>query len=136
MKSKKQLRDVWIAAAILLFIVILAAANVLASDAMLDDMLTEIEDVDTGDIEKTKDLEDKFSRVAFFLSITINHDDLEDAEDLLAELTAAIKVGDEDQIEITKSRLRTALGQLRRLSAVGIDSIICISAYLRCRPLL
>ena len=124
MKTKKQPRDVWIAAAILLLIVMLAAANVMVSDAMLDDILADVEAVDVGSTEKTEALEGKFSRVAFFLSITINHDDLEDAEDLLAELTAAIKVGDEDQIEITKSRLRTALGQLRRLSAVGIDSII------------
>ena len=124
MKIKKQPRDVWIAAAILLLIVILAAANVLVSDAMLDDILTEVEAVDVGSTEKTEAIEGKFSRVAFFLSITINHDDLEDAEDLLAELTAAVKAGDENQIEITKNRLRTALGQLRRLSAVGIDSII------------
>ena len=124
MKTKKQPRDVWIAAAILLLIVMLAAANVMVSDAMLDDILADVEAVDVGSTEKTEALEGKFSRVAFFLSITINHDDLEDAEDLLAELTAAIKVGDEDQSEITKSRLRTALGQLRRLSAVGIDSII------------
>ena len=124
MKIKKQPRDVWIAATILLLMVMLAAANVLVSDAMLDDVLTDIESVDIGSTEKTESLERKFTGVAFFLSITINHDDLEDAEDLLAELTAAVKVGDEDQIEITKSRLRTALGQLRRLSAVGIDSII------------
>ena len=124
MKTKKQPRDVWIAAAILLLIVMLAAANVMVSDAMLDDILADVEAVDVGSTEKTEALEGKFSRAAFFLSITINHDDLEDAEDLLAELTAAIKVGDEDQIEITKSRLKTALGQLRRLSAVGIDSII------------
>ena len=124
MKTKKQPRDVWIAAAILLLIVVLAAVNVMVSDAMLDDILADVEAVDVGSTEKTEALERKFTGVAFFLSITINHDDLEDAEDLLAELTAAIKVGDEDQIEITKSRLRTALGQLRRLSAVGIDSII------------
>ena len=124
MKIKKQPRDVWIAAAILLLIVILAAANVLVSDAMLDDLLVEIDGVGADNTEKPEALEGKFSRVAFFLSITINHDDLEDAEDLLAELTAAVKAGDENQIEITKSRLRTALGQLRRLSAVGIDSII------------
>ena len=124
MKTKKQPRDVWIAAAILLLIVVLAAANVMVSDAMLDDLLVEIDGVGADNTEKAEALEGKFSRAAFFLSITINHDDLEDAEDLLAELTAAIKVGDEDQIEITKSRLRTALGQLRRLSAVGIDSII------------
>ena len=89
-----------------------------------DDLIVEIDGVGADNTEKAEALEGKFSRVAFFLSITINHDDLEDAEDLLAELTAAIKAGDENQIEITKSRLRTALGQLRRLSAVGIDSII------------
>ena len=124
MKIKKQPHDVWIAAVILLLIVALATANVLVSDAMLNDVLIDIEAVDTDSAEKTKALERKFTGVAFFLSITINHDDLEDAEDLLAELTAAVKNGDGDQIEITKSRLRTALGQLRRLSAVGIDSII------------
>ena len=124
MKIKKQPRDVWIAAAILLLIVMLAAANVLVSDAMLDDLLVEIDGVGADNAEKAEALERKFTGVAFFLSSTINHDDLEDAEDLLAELTAAIKAGDGDQIEITKSRLRTALGQLRRLSAVGIDSII------------
>ena len=124
MKTKKQPRDVWIAAVILLLILVLAAINVMVSDAMLDDILADVEAVDVGSAEKTEALERKFTGVAFFLSITINHDDLKDAEDLLAELTAAVKAGDENQIEITKSRLRTALGQLRRLSAVGIDSII------------
>ena len=124
MKIKKQPRDVWIAATILLLIVILAAANVLVSYAMLDDLLVEIDGVGADNTEKAEALEGKFSRVAFFLSVTINHDDLEDAEELMAELNVAVRGEDADEVEILKSRLKSAFRQLGRLSCAGIDSII------------
>ena len=65
-----------------------------------------------------------FARLAFLISITVNHDDLEDAEECVIEFKEAIRSGDEDEIRLAKSRLVAAFIQLGRLCGVNIDSII------------
>ena len=124
MKKKKELRDVWVAATILVLLVLIATVNVLVSEALLKELSADVESVGIGEVAAAADLRQRFAKVAFFLSLTVNHDDLEDAEELLAELTVAVNGEDEDEVEITKSRLKSALRQLRRLSGAGIDSII------------
>ena len=124
MKKKKELRDVWVATAILVLLVLIATANVLVSEALLKELSADVESVDIGEVTAAADLRQKFTKVAFFLSITVNHDDLEDAEELLEELSVVVNGEDEDEVEIAKSRLKSALRQLRRLSGAGIDSII------------
>ena len=124
MKKKKELRDVWVATAILVLLVLIATANVLVSEALLKELSADVESVDIGEVTAAADLRQKFIKVAFFLSITVNHDDLEDAEELLEELSVVVNGEDEDEVEIAKSRLKSALRQLRRLSGAGIDSII------------
>lgn len=124
MKKEKRLRDVRVAVTILILLVALATANVVTSGILLKSLAKEVETVSIGKAAEAEALYKKFTRVAFFLSITVNHDDLEDAEELMAELNVAVRGEDAEEVEILKSRLRTALGQLRRLSAVGIDSII------------
>ncbi|MBR2351236.1 MAG: hypothetical protein IKA67_04325 [Clostridia bacterium] len=124
MKKEKRLRDVRVAVTILILLVALATANVVTSGILLKSLAKEVETVSIGKAAEAEALYKKFTRVAFFLSITVNHDDLEDAEELMVELNVAVRGEDAEEVEILKSRLRTALGQLRRLSAVGIDSII------------
>lgn len=124
MKKEKGLRDVWIAGVILCLLILLAATNVLASNVLLGKLSDELESVGVGRVAEAEKLYQNFTRVAFFLSITVNHDDLEDAEELLVELRVAVRGDDADEVEIVKSRLKSALRQLGRLSGAGIDSII------------
>ncbi len=124
MKKKKRLRDVRVAVTILILLVALATANVVTSGILLKSLAKEVETVSIGKTAEAEALYKKFTRVAFFLSITVNHDDLEDAEELMAELNVAVRGEDADEVEILKSRLKSAFRQLGRLSGAGIDSII------------
>ena len=113
-----------IAVTILALLIILAAANVAASAGIINELSKDTAALTLGQIEQAEALCRKFERCAFFLSITVNHDDLEDAEECLVELTVAIGGDDSEDVEIAKSRLLSALSQIRRLSGAGIDSII------------
>ena len=124
MKKKKGLRDVRVAVTILILLVALATANVVTSGILLKSLAKEVETVSIGEAAEAEALYKKFTRVAFFLSITVNHDDLEDAEELMAELNVAVRGEDADEVEILKSRLKSAFRQLGRLSGAGVDSII------------
>ena len=124
MKKKKRLRDVRVAVTILILLVALATANVVTSGILLKSLAKEVETVSVGKAAEAEALYKKFTRVAFFLSITVNHDDLEDAEELMAELNVAVRGEDVDEVEILKSRLKSAFRQLGRLSGAGVDSII------------
>ena len=124
MKKKKRLRDVRVAVTILILLVALATANVVTSGILLKSLAKEVETVSIGKTAEAEALYKKFTRVAFFLSITVNHDDLEDAEELMAELNVAVRGEDADEVEILKSRLKSAFRQLGRLSGAGVDSII------------
>ena len=124
MKKKKRLRDVRVAVTILILLVALATANVVTSGILLKSLAKEVETVSVGKAAEAEALYKKFTRVAFFLSITVNHDDLEDAEELMAELNVAVRGEDADEVEILKSRLKSAFRQLGRLSGAGVDSII------------
>lgn len=124
MKKVKQLRDVRIAVTILALLIILAAANVATSAGIINNLSEDVASLTIGQVDQAEALHRKFERCAFFLSITVNHDDLEDAEECLVELTVAIGGDDGEDVEIAKSRLLSALSQIRRLSGAGIDSII------------
>ena len=124
MKKKKEVRDVRIAVTILILLVTLATANVVTSGILLKSLAKEVETVSIGKAAEAESLYKKFTRVAFFLSITVNHDDLEDAEELMAELDVAVRGEDAEEVEILKSRLKSAFRQLGRLSGAGVDSII------------
>ena len=124
MKKDKQLHDVRIAVTIFALLIFLAAANVATSAGIINELSEDVAALTLGQIEQAEALHRKFERCAFFLSITVNHDDLEDAEECLVELTVAIGGDDSEGVEIAKSRLLSALSQIRRLSGAGIDSII------------
>ena len=124
MKKRMQLFNVRIAVAILLLLLILATANVLISEYMLKNLSQDLEEISVGESEKAKDLAHRFSRCAFFLSITVNHDDLENVEELFVELAAIAGTDDAAEMETLKSRLISVLRQIRRLCGIGIDSII------------
>lgn len=124
MKKKKRLRDVRVAVTILILLVALATANVMTSGILLKSLAKEVETVSIGKAAEAEALYKKFTRVAFFLSITVNHDDLEDAEELMAELSVAVRGEDAEEVEILKSRLKSAFRQFGRLSGAGVDSII------------
>ncbi len=58
-----------------------------------------------------------------YLSLTVNHNDLTDIEELFSEMIGHLEVLDRDSAQVTKNRLLDALSHLRRLSGFNISSI-------------
>ena len=123
-KSRKGKRNVAIATVILISLILLAAANSILCVGRLEALCYAVESAECGDVTAAERIEDDFARLAFLMSITVNHDDLEDAEERVLEFRKAIKSGDDTELGLAKSRLVAAFRQLGRLCGVGIDSII------------
>lgn len=124
MNSKKTRRDLAVATVILLFLFSTAILNALLCSRQLDKLSREVTDTEQGDLEAATAIRKRFDSLSFFLSITVNHDDLEEAKAYLLEFTIATEYDDAATLEIAKSRFIAALGQLKRLCGFGIDSII------------
>ena len=58
-----------------------------------------------------------------YLSLTVNHNDLTDIEELFSEMIGHLTVSDRQSAEVTKNRLIDALSHLRRLSGCNISSV-------------
>lgn len=123
-KTGKDRRDIIVATAILLSLTASATANTLICQNQLKKLETAVVKTERGDTKSADTIQEDFERIAFFMSITVNHDDLEDAEKCVIEFREAVDSEEETAIRLAKSRLIAALGQLGRLTGIGIDSII------------
>ena len=129
MNRKRISKDVILALLILLLLVIFAVTNGLISASALNELTATVTDIEiSGEQEDTLKrahmLAEKFDVWSFFFSITVNHNDIGEAESELIELVEAIEANDTTAARIAKSRLLGALEELRRLSGFGLDSII------------
>ena len=122
MKKNRLLFDVLLAAALLVLLITLAIANTIVCHGILNGFGEKAELV-KSEVE-AKALEDEFSKIGFYLSITVNRDVIAEAEYEIASLRAAYSEGDEVGVTAAKSRLQCAIGRLRRLCDIGIDGII------------
>ena len=115
-------------------ILIITVGGVTLNTVVLDRMIGEklvaaealtISDEAPGASEKAVALAyEDFKRAERYISLTVNHDDLTNIEQLFAELIGHLSVGDTDSARVTKNRLVDALCHLRRLSGFNIDSVI------------
>ena len=118
-----------IAIGLLLALILTVGTNTLLCTSALKSIEISVGSLDingsSADLkDEVKEIADRFGRWSFFFSITVNHDDIGDAECELIELVEAINSEDKATARIAKSRLIGALRQLRRLSGIGIDSVI------------
>ena len=126
MRKKAFLREVATAISLLSILTVLAVVNTLLSARGIEHLISQIDTLDEHSPSEAelKEVEENFDRLGFFISITVNHDEIDEAEGELSEMIAAIREGDETAAKIAKSRLVGALRRLRRLSGAGINSII------------
>lgn len=117
-----------IAYAILICSVLLITANAIALGRIIDTTVAEVTAAEEEDTEKaTKaytELYENFKRKESYIALTVNHGDLMNIEDAFAEIIGAAKADDKESLMIAKSRLIDALGHLKRLSGINIDSIL------------
>ena len=85
----------------------------------------EIDDENTGAaLSHALQIREEFGQRKSYISISVNHEDLSNIETIFAEMIGQLEVGSADDARVAKSRLIDALGHLRRLSGVNIDTII------------
>ena len=117
-----------IAYTILVSTVTLITVNSLVLGRMIDTVTktvsdAEVDDTTLAETEYTEIYED-FKKKERYISLTVNHNDLMNIENSFAELIGAAKADDKESLIIAKSRLIDALGHLKRLSGINLDSIL------------
>lgn len=60
----------------------------------------------------------------WFISLTVNHNDLGEVEGLISEIRGYIEIADKEGATVTKSRLVGSIEHLRRLVGINIDGIV------------
>ena len=124
MKINKNKRDIAVAVTIIVMLFLSAIANALICSNRLDELGALVGEIESGDIAAADRVSERFTKIALFISITVNHDDLEDAEVCVIEFQEAVNSEDDAALRLAKSRLISAIGHLKRLSGISIDSII------------
>jgi hypothetical protein len=77
-----------------------------------------------GALQKAIQIKQRFEDLEWYVSLTVNHEDLTNIEECYSDLVGYLSVNMNEEATVTKSRLIDALKHLRRLSGVNIDSII------------
>ena len=111
---------------ILAVLFILVSINTAVVDGMITDTMAHVDALEPGDSikEDFTELQDKYERRAKFINLTVSHVMMSEVEEAFAEIEGAIAAEDEGEIIQAKSRLSDALGQLKRLAGLSLDSII------------
>lgn len=86
--------------------------------------LAEAEEEDMKSAEKEYErIYENYKKYEFYVSLTVDHDDLANIEDAFSEIIGAAKADDAVGVVTTKSRLCDYLRHVKRLSGINIDSI-------------
>ena len=111
---------------ILVILFILVGVNTAVVDGMLDDTIIRVEDLELTDelSENFKGLQKNYEKRARYINLTVSHVMMAEVEQAFAEIEGAIEAGNTEGFIEAKSRLTDALGQLKRLAGVSLDSII------------
>ena len=113
------------------FTVILIVALLVYSTVRIDRELTDIlnyaDSIDTKSSDalcRAQELSKNFQKAQKFISLFVSHNDLTNIEDALAEFIGLLRVGEEKEAEVVKSRLKSSLEHLKRLSGINPEAII------------
>ena len=122
------MKTVKIALAILAVTVLSVLINSFVLSSVIKKYEKEVSKIDSNKIESAFEsysaIYDNFNKEKDYISLTVNHEDLTNIEDNFAAAIGAARSHDESELEITKSRLLDALGHLRRLVGINLDSIL------------
>ena len=120
------MKNAIISGIILILIFIFVGINTYVVDRMLNETIYKAEN-----LELTESIEDDFNALlssyeahARYINLTVSHVMMSEVEEAFAEMEGSVKSTDEKGFIQSKSRLIDALGQLKRLAGLSLDSII------------
>ena len=111
---------------ILVLLFVFVFINTVVVDRMLDETIDKAESLNISERidEDFNALLESYERHAKYINLTVSHVMMSEVEEAFAELGGAVKSDDKNSFIQAKSRLVDALGQLRRLAGLSLDSII------------
>ena len=118
-----------LAVVIFLLTVTLVSVNTYFLDRSIGEVISAVKELEIAEngseaFERATEVKELYERRQSYISLSVSHNDLTEIESAFAELLGQLEVGELDGAKITKSRLVDALGHLRRLSGVNIDSVV------------
>ena len=121
------MRAVKISYAVFTVLLIAVILNSLALGRIIDKFSALVEESEENDMtlarEEFEAIYDEYKGYTVYISLTVNHGDLESIDTAFAEIIGAAKAGDRDAVIMIKSRLIDNLDHIRRLSGINIDSV-------------
>ena len=107
------MKSVRVALALLVITLCAVIANSIVLRHTFDTLTDKVEKTDDSDIAaahvKYTEIFDEFKEKEWFISLTVNHEDLTNVEDALSEIIGATEAGDIDGVITIKSRLMNSL---------------------------
>ena len=121
------MRAVKIACTAFVVLLIAVITNSLALGRVIDKFSALVEEAEENDmptaLAQYEKIYDEYKDYTLYISLTVNHGDLESIDTAFAEIIGAAKANDHSSVLIIKSRLIDNLDHIRRLSGINIDSI-------------
>lgn len=122
------MKTVKIAGALLIITLLAVIINSITLRSMLADILERVTEAEEQNMsiayEEYTEIFDYFKGKEPLISLTVNHEDLTAIEDGFAEIIGAAEAGDKEGLLMVKSRLKSSIEHLRRLSGINLESIL------------
>lgn len=116
------MKNAVISAIILVIIFVFVGVNAHVLDGIIEELEASVAEWQPDDAEELSKIKKEYERHARYINLTVSHNLTSEVEEAFAEAEGAVVAG-EDATE-AKSRLKDAIGQLRRLTRFSFDSII------------
>lgn len=112
---------------LLIIVIAFVTVNTVIIGKQIDEVIESVDSLrldDNSAAIKSKESYDDFMKKEKYLSLTVSHDDMTSIESCFVEMIGYLSVGDIQNAEVVKYRLKSSLEHLRRLSGFNLDAII------------
>lgn len=112
---------------LLVIIIAFVTVNTIILSKQIDEIIEKVEGLDTSENnanENAEQIYENFMKKQKYMSLTVSHDDMTSIEGCFVEMIGYLAIGDHQNAEVVKYRLKNSLEHLRRLSGFNLDAII------------
>lgn len=112
---------------LLVMIIVFVTINTVILNGQIDEIIEKVDLFDVSEDNAKKNAEqiyEDFMKKQKYMSLTVSHDDMTSIEGCFVEMIGYLAIGDRQNAEVVKYRLKSSLEHLRRLSGFNLDAII------------
>lgn len=121
------MKSIRFAYTVFIMLVIIVFLNSLMLSRVIDKLSDSAEAAEEYDMQKAEEqyteIYKDYKKHELYVSLSIDHDDLSELEDIFSEIIGAARANDSEALIVAKCRLIYRLRHIRRLSGINIDSI-------------